>query len=90
MKLLRAVNDWIIVDPQPPQKEEKSGSISIRLSDEEANKHTGTVLSVGPNVDFIVNPGDEVIWGKWDGNPIYHRGKKVLCIRDSDVIAIIS
>lgn len=85
MLKLKACNDWIIVDRKANSKEFKSGSISII---EDRVQYEGTVLSVGKDVDISVNPGDTVIWGKWEGTPLMIGGRQVTAIRCSDAILI--
>ena len=88
MKTWRAVNDWILVERVEDEREAVVGSIAIRLSKDEAKQYRGKVLSVGNTVDFLLNPGDYVIWGKWDGEKKYLNGKEYTAIRDSDVILV--
>jgi co-chaperonin GroES (HSP10) len=86
--MLRAANNWIILERNKNVKEEKVGSIAIVNSDAEAKQCSGTVVTVGPDVTTPMKPGDTVYWGQWDGGQLIINKKRYVNIRETDVVAV--
>jgi chaperonin GroES len=61
------------------------------------NPQKGTVLAVGPGdrdedgkrIPMDVQVGDTVLFAKYSGTEIKYNGKKLLIMRESDVLAIL-
>jgi co-chaperonin GroES (HSP10) len=87
-KTFRAANNWILVDDLPPEREEIIGAIAVFNSDKEAAQNAGIVMSVGPDCDQDLQPGDTVIYGDWGGSKAKINKKLYKAIRCSDVISI--
>ena len=80
---LVACNDWIILLRKKNSKETSIGMITVV---EDRTQYEGSVMAVGPDVDIGLEPGDTVIWGKWEGTPLFFDGIEYTGIRCSDAI----
>lgn len=82
-----------------PIEEEDKTAAGIYLPEAAKEKpQRGTVLAVGPGereesgkrIPMDVNEGDIVLFAKYAGNEIKIDGKKVLIMRESDLLGIIT
>jgi chaperonin GroES len=92
---LKPLADRLVVEPTE-QEEVTAGGIILPETAKEKPQQ-GTVLAAGPgrmddDGDYIkmeVKVGDKVLYAKYSGTEIKMGGKKVLILRESDILAIV-
>ncbi len=92
---LKPLADRLVVEPTE-QEEVTAGGIILPETAKEKPQQ-GTVIAAGPgrmddDGDYIkmeVKVGDKVLYAKYSGTEIKMNGKKVLILRESDVLAIV-
>ena len=92
---LKPLADRLVVEPTE-QEEVTAGGIILPETAKEKPQQ-GTVLAAGPGRvddegDYIkmeVKVGDKVLYAKYSGTEIKLDGKKVLILRESDILAIV-
>jgi len=92
---LRPLDDRVVLEPLDAQDKTSGG---IYLPDTAKEKpQIGKVIAAGPGklLDdgkrnaMSVKVGDEVIYGKYTGNDVEVEGKKVVILRESDLLGIV-
>jgi chaperonin GroES len=92
---LKPLADRLVVEPQERQEQTPSGLVLPETAKEKPQE--GEVLSVGPGrrdddgkrIDMDVAVGDTVLFAKYAGTEVKIDGKKLLILKESDVLAII-
>ena len=87
---IQPLSDRVLIEPTAAE-EVTMGGIIIPDSAKE-KPLTGTVLAVGNGTkdeEMVLNPGDNVLYGKYAGTEIEFEGTKYLMMRQSDVLAIL-
>ena len=92
---LKPLGDRVVVKPIE-QDDVTSGGIMLPDTAKE-KPQKGEVLAVGPGgrndagerVELDVKVGDTVMYAKYAGTEIKLDGKKVLVLRESDILAIV-
>jgi chaperonin GroES len=92
---LKPLGDRLVVEPLEQDEVTASGIVLPETAKEKPQK--GTVLSVGPGgrddegkrIVMDVTVGDTVLFAKYAGTEIKMDGKKLLILRESDVLAIL-
>ena len=92
---LKPLADRLVVEPTE-QEEVTAGGIILPETAKEKPQQ-GTVIAAGPGRvddegDYIkmeVKVGDKVLYAKYSGTEIKLDGKKVLILRESDILAIV-
>jgi len=92
---LKPLADRLVVEPTE-QEEVTAGGIILPETAKE-NPQQGTVIAAGPGrtdddgeyIKMEVKVGDKVLYAKYSGTEIKMNGKKVLILRESDVLAIV-
>ena len=92
---LKPLADRLVVEPSE-QEEVTAGGIILPETAKEKPQQ-GKVLAAGPGrtdedgkrVVMEVKVGDRVLYAKYSGTEIKMDGKKVLILRESDVLAIV-
>ena len=92
---LKPLGNRVVVEPLE-QEEVTAGGIYVPETAKEKPQQ-GTVLSVGPgdrdeDGDYIamdVKVGDKVLIAKYSGTEMKLDGKKLLVLRESDLLAIV-
>ncbi len=92
---LKPLADRLVVEPTE-QEEVTAGGIILPETAKEKPQQ-GTVIAAGPGrmdddgkyVKMEVKVGDTVLYAKYSGTEIKMNGKKVLILRESDVLAIV-
>lgn len=92
---LKPLGNRVVVEPLE-QEEVTAGGIYVPETAKEKPQQ-GTVLSVGPgdrdeDGDYIamdVKVGDKVLFAKYSGTEMKLDGKKLLVLRESDLLAIV-
>ena len=97
MKLnLKPLADRLVVKPLEQEEVTPSGIVLPETAKEKPQK--GEVLAAGPGarddegkrVQMDVKSGDKVLFAKYAGTEFKIDGEKVLILRESDILAILS
>jgi chaperonin GroES len=92
---LKPLGDRVVVDPL--EKEERTASGIILPETAKEKPQEGTIIAVGPGrrdddgklVPMDVKLGDVVLYAKYAGTEIKLDDKKVLILKESDILAIV-
>jgi chaperonin GroES len=92
---LKPLGNRVVVEPVEQEEMTAGGIVLPETAKEKPQK--GTVLSAGPgdrddDGDYIpleVKEGDIVLFAKYSGTEIKVDGKKLLILRESDLLAIV-
>ena len=92
---LKPLGDRLVVDPQEKEEVTASGLVLPETAKEKPQQ--GTVVAIGPGrrdddgdrIPMDVAEGDTVLYAKYAGTEIKLDGKKVLILKESDVLAIV-
>jgi len=93
---LKPLGDRVVVEPA--EQEEKTASGIILPETAKERPQEGTVLAAGPGkydedgkkrIPMDVKVGDKVLFAKYSGSEIKIDGKKLLIMRESDIMAIV-
>jgi len=93
---LKPLGGRVVVEPSE-QEEITAGGIVLPETAKEKPQQ-GTVLSIGPGdrdesgkrIPMDVAVGDKVLFAKYSGTEIKMDGKKLLILRESDLLAIVT
>lgn len=92
---LKPLGNRVVVEPIEQEEVTAGGIVLPETAKEKPQK--GTVLSVGPGdrddegkrIPMDVAKGDTVLFAKYAGTEIKIDGKKLLILRESDLLAIV-
>lgn len=92
---LKPLGNRVIIEPSEAEEVTAGGIVLPDTAKEKPQK--GTILAAGPGErdddgDYIaldVKPGDVVLYAKYSGTEIKVDGKKLLILRESDLLAIV-
>lgn len=88
---LKPLADRVLIEPAPAEEVTASGIIIPDSAKEKPLR--GTVLAVGNGTkdeEMVLKAGDNVLYGKYAGTEIeLEKGKKVLIMRQNEVLAVI-
>ncbi|NLG71794.1 MAG: co-chaperone GroES [Chloroflexi bacterium] len=92
---LKPLGNRVVVEPLEQEEVTAGGIVLPETAKEKPQK--GKVLSVGPGerndkgerVPLDVNEGDTVLFAKYAGTEVKLDGKKLLILRESDLLAIV-
>jgi chaperonin GroES len=93
---IRPLEDKVIL--QLPAKEEKKTEFGLILAGTADEKpQEAIVLAVGPGLTFAdgskmsidLNPGDKVLFSKYQGTEVYFEGKDYLVVAYRDILAVM-
>ena len=92
---LRPLNDHLVVEPR--EQEEVTGSGIILPETAKEKPQEGEVLAVGPGrrsekgerLAMDVAVGNRVLFAKYSGTEIKLNGRKLLILKEGDVLAIV-
>ena len=92
---LKPLGNRVVVEPIEEEEITTGGIVLPETAKEKPQK--GTVLSVGPGerdddgkrIPLDVAVGDVVLYAKYAGTEIKVEGKKLLILRESDLLAIV-
>lgn len=92
---LKPLGNRVVVEPLEQEEMTSGGIVLPETAKEKPQK--GKVLSVGPGdrdedgkrIPMDVNPGDTVLFAKYSGTEIKMDGKKLLILRENDLLAIV-
>ena len=92
---LKPLADRLVVEPKERQETTASGLVLPETAKEKPQE--GTVLAAGPGrrdddgnrIAMDVAVGDVVMYAKYGGTEVKIDGKKLLILKESDILAII-
>ncbi len=92
---LKPLGSRVVVEPLEQEEVTAGGIVLPETAKEKPQK--GVVLSVGPGdrdedgdrIAMDVKVGDTVLYAKYGGTEIKMDGKKLLILRESDLLAIV-
>jgi chaperonin GroES len=92
---MRPLGSRLVIEPIE-QEDITAGGIVLPETAKE-KPHKGTVLAIGPGerndagerIPMDVKVGEVVLYAKYSGTEIKYDGKKLLILRESDVLAIL-
>ena len=92
---LRPLGDRLVVEPT--EKEERTASGIILPETAKEKPQEGTVLAAGPGrtdddgkrIAMDVKVGDVVLYAKYAGTEVKINDKKLLILKESDILAIV-
>jgi chaperonin GroES len=92
---LKPLGNRVVVEPQEQEEVTPGGIVLPETAKEKPQK--GTVLAVGPGerdedgerIPLDVTEGDVVLYAKYSGTEIKMDGKKLLILRETDLLAIV-
>jgi chaperonin GroES len=92
---LKPLGDRLVIEPKEQEEVTASGLVLPETAKEKPQQ--GTVLSAGPGrrdddgkrVKMDVSVGDVVLYAKYAGTEIKIDGKKLLILKESDILAIV-
>ena len=92
---LKPLGNRVIVEPSEAEEVTAGGIVLPDTAKEKPQK--GTVLAIGPGerdddgkyIPMDVKSGDIVLYAKYSGTEIKVDGKKLLILRESDLLAIV-
>lgn len=88
--MIRPLADRVVVEPKEVETKTASG---LYIPDTAKEKpHQGEVLATGPgkkDEPMEVKVGDQVLYAKYAGTEVTVEGKKLLIVRQSDIMAIL-
>ncbi len=93
---IKPLGNRLVVEPIEEEEITAGGIVLPETAKEKPQK--GTVLAVGPgerndkgeHMTLEVAEGDQVLFAKYSGTEIKYDGKKLLIMRESDILAKIS
>jgi chaperonin GroES len=92
---LKPLGNRVVVEPIEQEETTSSGIVLPETAKEKPQK--GKVLAVGPGdrdddgkrIQMDVSEGDTVLFAKYSGTEIKLEGKKLLILRENDLLAIV-
>jgi chaperonin GroES len=92
---LKPLGDRLVVEPQEQEETTASGLILPETAKEKPQQ--GVVIAVGPGrrdedgrrIEMDVAVGDVVLYAKYGGTEVKIDGKKLLILKETDVLAIL-
>lgn len=92
---LKPLGNRVVIEPLEEEEITSGGIVLPETAKEKPQK--GTVTAVGPGerdddgkrIEMDVKEGDTVLFAKYAGTEIKVEGKKLLILRESDLLAII-
>ena len=92
---LKPLGSRVVIEPMEQEDVTLGGIVLPETAKEKPQK--GKVLSIGPGdrddegkrIQMDVNVGDVVLFAKYAGTEIKVDGKKLLILRESDLLAIV-
>ena len=92
---LKPLGDRLVVEPKGQEETTPSGLVLPETAKEKPQE--GEVIAVGPGrrdddgkrIAMDVAVGDQVLYAKYGGTEVKIDGKKLLILKESDVLAIV-
>lgn len=92
---LKPLGDRLVVEPKEQEEVTPSGLVLPETAKEKPQE--GEVIAIGPGrrdddgnrIAMDVSVGDRVLYAKYGGTEVKIDGKKVLILKESDILAIV-
>ena len=92
---MKPLGNRVVVEPIEEEEMTAGGIVLPETAKEKPQR--GTILAAGPGdrddngkrIDMDVAKGDTVLFAKYSGTEIKVEGKKLLIMRESDILAIV-
>lgn len=92
---LRPLGDRVVVEPSESEEVTAGGILLPETAKEKPQQ--GTIIAVGPGrhddngklIKMDVKLDDKVLYAKYGGTEIKLNGKKVLILKESDILAVV-
>ena len=92
---LKPLGDRVVVEPTEQEEKTASGIILPETAKEKPQK--GVIIAAGPGrygeederIPMDVKVGDKVLYAKYAGTEIKINDKKLLILKESDILAIV-
>jgi chaperonin GroES len=92
---LKPLGNRLVVEPLEAEEVTAGGIVLPETAKEKPQK--GVILSIGPGerdekgkrIEMDVKAGDTVLYAKYAGTEIKVDGKKILILKETDILAII-
>jgi chaperonin GroES len=87
---MRPINDRVLVKPAEAEELTEGGIIIPDTAKEKPQR--GTVVAVGPGKDdnsMTVKIDDVVLYGKYAGQEVSHKGEDFLIMKEEDILLIL-
>lgn len=92
---MKPLGSRLVIEPKEQDEVTPGGIVLPDTAKEKPQK--GTVIAVGPGdrnekgerIAMDVKVGDLVLFAKYSGTEIKYEGKKLLILRESDILAIL-
>jgi chaperonin GroES len=92
---IKPLGNRVVVEPEEQEEMTSGGIVLPETAKEKPQK--GKILAAGPGerdddgnrIPLDVKVGDKVLFAKYSGTEIKLDGKKVLILRESDLLAIV-
>jgi chaperonin GroES len=94
-QLLKPLGDRIVIELIEAEEKTSSGIVIPDSAKEKPQEGkvfatgTGRVLENGQRIDLEVKEGDRILFSKYAGTEIKHKGNEYLILRESDILAIL-
>jgi len=93
---LRPLADRVVIEPSEGEEQTPSGIFLPETAKEKPQQ--GTILAVGPGrrddngklISMDVKENDKVLYAKYAGTEIKVDGKKLLILKESDILAVVN
>jgi len=88
--MIKPLADRVVIEPQEAQTQTASGLYIPDTAKEKPQQ--GVILAAGPgkkDEPMEVKVGDVVLYGKYAGTEVSVEGKKLLIVKQSDILAIL-
>jgi len=93
---LKPLGNRVVVEPVEQEEVTAGGIVLPETAKEKPQK--GTILAVGPGdrdedgkrIPLDVSVGDTILFAKYSGTEIKVESKKLLILRESDILAIVT
>jgi len=94
---LKPLGDRVIVEPVEKDEETFAGGTLVLPETAKEKPQQGLILAVGPGkkdddgdrIPMDVEGGQRVLYAKYAGTEVKVEGKKLLILRESDILAIV-
>ena len=93
---MRPLADRVVIEPLEGDEKTPGGILIPETAKEKPQQ--GLIVSVGPGrrddkgkiIPMDVNNGDKVLYAKYAGTEIKVEGKKLLILKESDILAVVT
>src|SRR3954466_8980705 len=93
---MRPLGDRVVIEPSEGEEQTTGGILLPETAKEKPQQ--GTILAVGPGkrddngklVELDVKAEDKVLYAKYAGTEIKVDGKKLLILKESDILAVVT